>query len=178
MVLRFACDLDITLKLIFVTFFTLWTLSFSDLRFYEDLNFMKVYRHWAPCKHNSLLNFNPFFMQLCTSFFHGLKICMWFGFNPAVNLYHFSTLLTSSFFSFSQVRHQLHRSSIYFILVLSQLTLIFRHFLMLLKKCLKISMSCESTNIKNSKRNRSGFYSWTLGHFSYIVRYTKWLNCL
>ena len=74
---------------------------------------MKVYRQWVPCKGNSLYNFNPFFMQLCTSFFHGLKICMWFGFNPAVNFCHFSTLLTLSFFNFSQVRHQLHRSSIY-----------------------------------------------------------------
>ena len=53
------------------------------------------------------------YIQLCTSFFHGLKMCMWFGFNPAVNFCHFSTLLTSSVFNLSQVRHQLHRSSIY-----------------------------------------------------------------
>ena len=39
-------------------------------------------------------NFMPFFMQLCTSCFHGSRICMWFGFNPAVNFCHFSTLLT------------------------------------------------------------------------------------
>ena len=32
-------------------------------------------------------------------FFHGLKMCVWFGFNPAVNFYHFSTLLTLSFFA-------------------------------------------------------------------------------
>ena len=37
-------------------------------------------------------------MQFCTSFVHGLKMCMWFGFNPAVNFCHFSTLLTLSFF--------------------------------------------------------------------------------
>ena len=36
-------------------------------------------------------------------------------------------------------------------------------------KCLKIDVSCESTYIKNNKRrNHSGFYSLTLGHFSYI----------
>ena len=103
-VLRCACGLDIILELIFVTFFTLWTLSFSDLR---------LYRQWVPFKRNSLYSFNPFFMQLCTSFFHGLKMCMWFGFNPAVNFCHFSALLTLSFFNFLQVRHQLHRSSIY-----------------------------------------------------------------
>ena len=32
-------------------------------------------------------------------FFHGLKMCMWFGFNPAVNFCNFSTLLTLSFFA-------------------------------------------------------------------------------
>ena len=60
---------------------------------------MKVYRQWLPCKRNSLYNFMPVFMQLCTSFFHGLKMCIWFGFNPAVNFCHFSILLTLSFFA-------------------------------------------------------------------------------
>ena len=64
----------------------------------------------VPCNCKSFYNINPFFMQLCTSFFHGLKMCMWFEFNPAVNFCHFSTLLTLSFFNFSQVWHQLHRS--------------------------------------------------------------------
>ena len=65
-----------------------------ELRHFLTSDFIKVYRQWVPCKRNSLYNFNPFFMQLCTSFFHGLKMCMWFAFNPAVNFYHFSTLLT------------------------------------------------------------------------------------
>ena len=86
MVWRCARGLDITFELIFVTFSTLWTLSFltSDS--------MKVYRQWLSCKHNSLYNFMPVFMQLCTFFFNGLKMCMWFGFNPAINFCHFSTL--------------------------------------------------------------------------------------
>ena len=37
MVWRCACGLDIILDLIFVTFSTLWTLAFSDLRFYESV---------------------------------------------------------------------------------------------------------------------------------------------
>ena len=37
MVWRCACGLDVILALIFVTFSTLWTLSFSDLRFYESV---------------------------------------------------------------------------------------------------------------------------------------------
>ena len=60
---------------------------------------MKVYKLWVPCKRNSLYNFILIFMHLCTSFFHGLKLCMWFGFNTGVNFYHFSTL-TLSFSNF------------------------------------------------------------------------------
>ena len=41
----------------------------------------------------SLCNFAHLF------FFHGLKMCMWFGFNPAVNFCNFSSLLTLSFFA-------------------------------------------------------------------------------
>ena len=37
MVWRCACGLDIILALIFVTFSTLWTLSFADIRFYESV---------------------------------------------------------------------------------------------------------------------------------------------
>ena len=85
--------------------------SLCELCHFLTSDFMKVYRQWVPCKCNSLYSFNPFFMQLCTSFFHGLKMCMWFGINPAVNFCHFSTLLTLSFFNFSQVRHQLPQSS-------------------------------------------------------------------
>ena len=48
---------------------------------------------------HSLYNFMPIFIQLCTSFVHGLKMCMWFGFNPAVYFCHFSIFLTLSFFT-------------------------------------------------------------------------------
>ena len=51
----------------------------------------------------SLCNFAHLF-----SIFHGLKMCMWFGFKSVVNFWHFSTLL---FFNFPHVQHQLHRSS-------------------------------------------------------------------
>ena len=60
----------------------------------------KISHVWLPCKHNSLYNFMPIFMQLCTSFFHGLKMCMWFRFNPAINFCHFSTLYILSLFHF------------------------------------------------------------------------------
>ena len=97
----------------FCHFFHFVNFIFSDLRLYE------IYRQCVPCKPSSLYIFILIYMQLCTSFIHGLKMCMWFGFNLAVNFCHISTLLTSSFFKFSQVRHQLHRSSIYiFIFIL------------------------------------------------------------
>ena len=92
MVWRCACGLDIILELMFVTFSTM------ELCHFLTSDCMKVYRQWVACKCNSLYNFILIFMQLCTSFFHGLKMCMWFGFNPGVNFCHFSTLLTLSFF--------------------------------------------------------------------------------
>ena len=68
MVWRCARGLDIILELIFVTFSTLWTLSFltSDS--------MKVYRQWLSCERNSLYNFMPVFMHLCTSFFPWFEV--------------------------------------------------------------------------------------------------------
>ena len=113
MVLRCACGLDIILELFFVTFFTLWTFVI----FWPQIL-------WKRIDSGYIVSTTPYTISILSScsfahlFFHGLKICMWFGFNPAINFCHFSTLLTLSFFSFSQVRHQLHRSSIYIYLLM------------------------------------------------------------
>ena len=48
-----------------------------------------VYRQWVPCEHNSSYNFIPIFLKLCTCFLHGLKMCMWFGYNPCINFCYF-----------------------------------------------------------------------------------------
>ena len=146
MVWRCAYGLDIILELIFVTFSTLWTLSFSDLRFCESRGYLVsatphtiLYRSLWNFAHvfamvwryargldiilelifitfSTLWHFWPQILRKCTDsgylvsatpytisclslcsfahlFFHGLKMCMWFGFNPAVNFCHFSTLL-------------------------------------------------------------------------------------
>ena len=82
MVWRCAYGLDIILELIFVSFSTLWTLSFSDLRFYESLE--TVGTLWAQL----LIQFYTV-MKLCTCFCHGLEMCMWFGYNPWINFCHF-----------------------------------------------------------------------------------------
>ena len=47
---------------------------------------MKVYRQWVPCERNSSYNLIPIFLKLCTYFRHGLEMCMWFGYNPWINI--------------------------------------------------------------------------------------------
>ena len=70
---------------------------------------------WKCIDSGYLVSATPYTIPILSScnfahlFFHGLKMCMWFGFNFC----HFSTLL---FFSFSQVQNQLHRSLICIIL--------------------------------------------------------------
>ena len=63
MVWRCACGLDIILILIFSLF------QLCEVCHFLTSDSMKVYRQWSPCKCNSLYNFMPIFMQLCTSFF-------------------------------------------------------------------------------------------------------------
>ena len=48
-----------------------------------------MYRQWVPCERNSSYNFIPIFLKLCTCFLHGLKMCMWFGYNPCFNFCYF-----------------------------------------------------------------------------------------
>ena len=43
----------------------------------------------VPCERNSSYNFIPIFLKLCTCFLHGLKMCMWYGYNPCINFCHF-----------------------------------------------------------------------------------------
>ena len=48
-----------------------------------------MYRQSVPCERNSSYNFIPIFLKLCTWLLHGLKICMWFGYNPCINFCYF-----------------------------------------------------------------------------------------
>ena len=56
-----------------------------------------MYRQWVPCECNSSYSFIPIFLKLCTCFLHGMKMCIWFGYNPCINFFTFSTLRTLSF---------------------------------------------------------------------------------
>ena len=105
MVWRCACGLDIILDLIFCPFyyFVNFVIFWPQIlwKCIDSGYHVSTTPYTASCL--SLFNFAHLFV-------HGLKMCMWFGFNPAVNFCHFSTFLTCHF---SQVRHQLHWSSIY-----------------------------------------------------------------
>ena len=73
--------------------------------FFHFVNFV-IFRPqilWKCIDSGYLVSATPYTiscLSLCNfAFFHGLKMCMWFGFNPAVNFCHFSTSLTLSFFA-------------------------------------------------------------------------------
>ena len=44
---------------------------------------LSVHQHlpWASFEHNSSYSFVPIFLKLCRCFHHGMRICMWFGYN-------------------------------------------------------------------------------------------------
>ena len=77
-------------------------------------------------------------------FFHGLKMCMWFGFNPAINFCHFSTLLTSSFFAGStSTSPKFHLYFVYSETLKKQYVLSFRS----TKNEIKIKIPCFNYDI-------------------------------
>ena len=60
---------------------------------------MKVNGQWVPCVRNSSYSFMPIHLKLYTCYGHGLKICMWFGYNPwIIFLSFFSQFELSHFF--------------------------------------------------------------------------------
>ena len=75
--------------------------------FFHFVNCVIFWRQilWKSIDSGYLVSASPYTiscLSLCNFahlFFHGLKMCMWFGFNPAVNFCHFSTLLTLTFFA-------------------------------------------------------------------------------
>ena len=75
--------------------------------FFHFVNFVIFWPQilWKCIDSGYLVSATPYTtscLSLCNFahlFFHGLKMCMWFGFNPVVNFCHFSILLTLSFFA-------------------------------------------------------------------------------
>ena len=50
---------------------------------------MKVNGQWVPCVRNSSHSFMPIHLKFYIYYGHGLKICMWFGYNPWIIFCHF-----------------------------------------------------------------------------------------
>ena len=50
---------------------------------------MKMNGQWVPCERNSAYSFMPIHLKLYMCYGHGLKICMWFGYNPWFIFCHF-----------------------------------------------------------------------------------------
>ena len=44
---------------------------------------------YVPCVRNSSYSFTPILLKLYRCFYHPLKICMWFGYDPQINFSHF-----------------------------------------------------------------------------------------
>ena len=59
---------------------------------------MKVNGQWVPCVCNSSYSFMPIHLKLYMCHGHGLKICMWFGYNPWIIFYHFFSQFDLSHF--------------------------------------------------------------------------------
>ena len=60
---------------------------------------MKVNGQWVPCVRNSSYSFMPIHLKLYMYYGHGLKICMWFGYNPWIIFCHFFHNLNLVIFS-------------------------------------------------------------------------------
>ena len=60
---------------------------------------MKVNGQLVPCVRNSSYSFMPIHLKLYMCYGHGLKICMWFGYNPWIIFCHFFHNLNLVIFS-------------------------------------------------------------------------------
>ena len=80
---RCVCGLNIILWLFFLTFLL------CELSLLLVWIAIKVYRQWVPCGSNSSYSFPPIVLIHCRCFQHGMKMCMWFGYNTLIIFSHF-----------------------------------------------------------------------------------------
>ena len=59
---------------------------------------------WVSCECNSSYSFLLIFLKLCRCFLHGVRMCMWFGYNCWIIFYHFFHFVNLSHFSTSMYR--------------------------------------------------------------------------
>ena len=60
-----------------------------ELSHFSGIFTMKVNGQWVLCVRNSSYSFMPIHLKLYMCYGHGLKICMWFGYNPWIIFRHF-----------------------------------------------------------------------------------------
>ena len=63
-----------------------------NLAIFSGIFTMKVNGQWVPFVRNSSYSFMPIHLKLFMCYGHGLKICMWFGYNPWIIFCHFFTV--------------------------------------------------------------------------------------
>ena len=72
---------------------------FRNLKHFSGIFTMKVNGQWVPCVRNSSYSFMPIHLKPYMCYGHGLKICVWFGYNPwIIFLSFFSRFELSHFF--------------------------------------------------------------------------------
>ena len=91
MVWRYACGLDIILRLFLLLFLQV------ELSHFSGIIHSKVNGQGIPYGCNSSYSFLPILSKLHLCFGHGLKICMWFGYNPHIIFVTFSKVELSFF---------------------------------------------------------------------------------
>ena len=74
-------------------------LSKIELSHFSGILTMKVNEQWVPCVRNFSYSFMPIHLKLYMCYGHGLKICMWFGYNPWIIFCHFFHNLNLVIFS-------------------------------------------------------------------------------
>ena len=62
---------------------------------------MKTY--WVPCGHNSSYSFPSIVLKLFRCFLHGMKMCMWFWYNPLIIFSHFFCFVTLVVFRYEML---------------------------------------------------------------------------
>ena len=83
---RCACGFGIILWFFFSHFFCFVNFVSS---FFFKWNAIKVYRQWVPCGRNSSYSFPSIVLKHCECFRHGMKMCMWFGYNTLIFFFFF-----------------------------------------------------------------------------------------
>ena len=69
-----------------------------ELSHFSGIIYNKVNGQGIPCGRNSSYSFIPILLKLHWCFGYGLKICMWFGYNPQIIFVTYSQVELSHFF--------------------------------------------------------------------------------